>query len=174
MIRVIKRDGVVEPLRIERLRLCLWRVLRLYPHCRQEADTLSRAIVTYLTRRATRQVTSRAIFEMVLRSLRQTNHHAAAEALESHHRWRRAARRALTIIHDDGRRTGWDRCWVTEQIRRRWDVGRPAARTISSHLERELLGRRARITRRRVLDLIDRRVENFGLAPRCLLADAPA
>lgn len=174
MIRVQKRDGVVEPLRVERLRSCLWRVLRLCPHCRSEADQLSRAIVVYLRRRGVTTVSSRALFEMAVRSLRHTGHDAAADALESHHRWRRAARRALTVVHDDAHRTVWDRSWATEQIRHRWAVGRGAARAISSHLERELLGRRAEISRQAVLDLLDQRVEDYGLAPWCLLASAPA
>ena len=174
MIRVTKRDGVVEPLQVERLRSCLWRVLRLKRRRRVEADDLSRAIVVYLRRDGVTSVSSRALFEMVVRSLRHTNHDAAADALESHHRRRWRARRALVVVDADDRRTPWDRSWLTARIQHRWTVGRGAARAISSHLERELLGRRTTIARQSLLDLIDERVENFGLAPWCLMASAPA
>jgi hypothetical protein len=174
MIRVTKRDGVVEPLRVERLRLCLWRVLRSHPHCRTQADNISRAIVLHLRRTGVAAVSSRALFEMTLRCLRHTNHDAAADALERHARWRQNARRAMTIVHDDTHHTAWDRSWVTQQIQRRWDIGRPAARAISSQIEGELLGRRSEISRDAAVDLLDERVENYGLAPWCLLASASA
>lgn len=172
-IQVLKRSGITEPFRIDLLGLCMWRAM----HDRQgrfaQATQLAEAITIHLSRNGCHIVTSRALLEMALRALRQTHHDLAADALEAHHRRRRAARRSLILVHDAERRSHWDRDWLTEQIRRRWSVSRAAARAISAEIERELLGRDGPIARDAVLSMVDRRVEEYGLAPWCLLTSAP-
>lgn len=173
MIQVVKRDSSVEPLCVDRLRACLWRAMGPAGGRFSKAHHLSRAIQLYLHRTGAVEVSSRALFEMAVRALRLTRHDAAADALEAHSRRRRDARRSLKVVHDSGRRTRWDRSWLTAQIRTRWGVSGGAARAISAAIETELLDGRSLVERGRVLDLIDERVENFGLAPWCLLASAP-
>jgi len=174
MIQVLKRDCSVEPFRPERLRLCLYRAMGGTGGRFDEAHQLARAIGIYLRRARCRVATSRAVLEMAFKALRQTGHGDAAEALEAHHQWRRGARQRLVVAHPSGRRCAWDRSWVTEQIQHRWDVPRPVARTLSADIEGELLRRGGRIDRQTVLDLVDERVENYGLAPWCLMASAPS
>ncbi len=173
MIQVVKRDNAVDPLNADQLRGCLWRVMAPFGSPFARTHHLSRAIVLYLHKKSINSVTSRALFEMVVRALRQTRHAAAADALETHHRWRSDARRHLTVVHDNGQRTGWDRTWLVQQIQRRWDVSRPAARALSAGVEIDLLGGAGDVGRQRVLDLADERIENYGLAPWCLMASAP-
>ncbi len=174
MIQVLKRDCSVEAFRLERLRLCLLKAM--HGRCGHfgEAHQLARAVGIYLRRARCRVVTSRAILEMALKVLRQTGHHAAAEALEAHHRRRRAARGRLVVAHESGRQCAWDRSWVAEQLQHRWDLPRAVARTLSGDIERDLLDEGGSIARQTVLDLVDERVENYGLAPWCLMASAPS
>ena len=173
MIQVLKRAGEPEPFDRRRLRLCLWRAMRGGDAAFTHADRLSEAIGLFVGQRGCRVVSSRALLEMALRALRKTGRAAAGDALEAHSRQRQRARRQLTVVHDNGRRSRWDRHWVTQQVRHRWRIGRPAARAISAEIERHLLARGGEVSRDAVLDLVDERVENYGLAPWCLLASAP-
>ena len=170
MIQVLKRDGAVEPFSADRLRACLWRVLR----CGDQGNLLPRllceAIAIHLRRRGTAKVSSAALFEMALLALRETDQPAAADALEEHRRWRHQARRTLWLIGEDGRRRPWDRGWLTARLQSRWAISRPAARAIGGILESELLGQADPLPAQRLDDLIDERVENYGLAPWCLIA----
>ncbi|MFW6154424.1 MAG: ATP cone domain-containing protein [Planctomycetota bacterium] len=170
MIQVLKRDGAVEPFCVDRLRACLRRVLRPTG----QADTLPRllceAIAIHLRRRGTAKVSSAALFEMVLLALRETDQPSAGDALEAHRRWRHRARRALRLVDEDGRLRAWDRGWLTGRIQSRWALSRPAARALGAIIEAELLGRPGELSQRRIDDLIDERVENYGLAPWCLIA----
>ena len=173
-IHVLKRAGAAEPFSVEKLRLCLWRAMG----CRLErlcpAHHLAEAVAVYLRRNGRRAVTSGALFEMAIRALRQTGHDDAVDALEAHHGRRMAARRRLVLVHPTGRRSRWDRNWLTEQIRHRWDVGRGAARVLSGTIEEDLLPCDGPVARQTVLDLAGRRVAEYGLRPECLLASVPA
>lgn len=173
-IRVLKRAGTTEGFCAERFRSCLWRVMQPFGGRFQQADALADAVVLYLRRAGCRIVTTRALLEMALRVLRKTDHGPAADALAARHRWRRAARRRLLVAHENGRQCPWERHWVTQQIQRRWAVTRSAALAISADIEHELLAGESPVRRQTVLDLIDERVENYGLAPWCLLASAKA
>ncbi len=172
-IQVLKRDGAVAPFSPDQLRLCLWRAMAAHRGQFAQAGHLAEAIVLYLVGVKAPAITSRALLEMALQALRQTNHAAAADALETHHRWRLAARRRLTVLHRADRRSEWNRQWLTEQAQRRWDLSRAVARALSAQIEAELLGEGGEVRRQKVLDLLDERVENYGLAPWCLMASAP-
>ncbi len=170
MIQVLKRDGAVEPFNLDRLCACLRRVLRPADPTDVLPRLLCEAIGIYLRRRGTTKVSSAAVFEMTVLALREIDQDAAADALEAHRRRRRRDRRALWRVDDNGRRTPWDRGWLTGRIQTRWSLSRPAARALGAIIEDELLGRPGAITSARLDDLIDERVENYGLAPWCLIA----
>ena len=174
MIRVLKRDSSTEPFDSNKLRLSLWRAMKdcggkfTYAHC------LSQAIDIYLEQTHSTAVSSRAILEMAVRALRQTDQHAAAEVLETHHRWRQAARRRLTMVHESGQKSVWDRNWVTQQAEHRWSLSHGTARGISADIESELLPQGGEIRREQVLDRLDELVDQLGLAPWCLMASVPS
>jgi hypothetical protein len=173
-IHVVKRAGASEPFSVEKLRLCLWRAMACRAEMLLHAHYLAEAIALYLRRNRRRLVTSGALLEMAVRALDQTGLGDAAEALEAHHCRRLAARGRLVLVHSTGRRSRWDRNWLTEQIHHRWGVGRSAARALSAMVEDELLPFEGPVNRQAVLDLACRRVDEFGLGPECLLTSAPA
>lgn len=172
-IRVIKRDSSVEPFDTAKLRRCLWQAMQGHGGQFVQAHHLSQAIRTYLHLNRRQVVSSRALFEMAVRVLRQTNHDQAAEALEAHHRWRRTTRRRLIMVHETGQKSAWDRSWATEQIQRRWAISRGPARAISAEIECRMFARGGEVGRQAVLDCVDELVENYGLAPWCLMASVP-
>ena len=104
MIQVLKRDGAVEPFNTDRLRACLWRVLRPTRRGDGLPRLLCEAIAIHLRRRGATKVSSAALFEMTLLALRETDQAPAADALEAHRRWRQRARRTLRLVDEDGRR----------------------------------------------------------------------
>jgi transcriptional regulator NrdR family protein len=172
-IRVLKRDSSIEHFNIAKLRLSLWRALGADSESFLHADWLAHAIQGFLHYEGHRAVSSRALFEMAVRSLRCVERDDAGDALEAHRRVRRQRRDVLTILHEDGRRSRWDRSWVTAHLRQRWSLGRSAAKALSAQIEADLLARPGELARRAVLDRVDGLVEAFGLAPWCLLASAP-
>jgi hypothetical protein len=183
MVLVLKRGGGTEPFKLEKLRRCFWRALGGEGFTFQSAECLAQAVGIYLRREDRWRVSSRALLEIAIRALRQTGHDDAAKEVEWHHRHRLGARRRLKVTQParPGESTTteswafrWDRDWVTRQIEQRWDIGRAAAAVISADIESELLEKKSDIDRQALLDLIDERVEHYGLAPWCLLASMPA
>jgi hypothetical protein len=183
MVLVVKRGGGTEPFSPEKLRRCFWRALGGETDLFQSAECLSQAVGIYLKRENRWRISSRALLEIAIRALRQTGHDQAAKDLELHHRDRLGARRQLKVTQaaqpGESNSTNtwtfrWDRDWVTRQIEQRWQVSRTAAAVISADIEEELLSTQTQIDRQALLDLIDERVDHFGLAPWCLLASMPA
>jgi hypothetical protein len=183
MVLVVKRGGGTEPFKLEKLRRCFWQALGGEGCLFQSAQCLAQAVGIYLRREDRWRISSRALLEIAMRALRQTGYEDAASQLEGYHRRRLGARRRLKVTQAP--RPGelaasemwtfrWDRDWVTRQIEQRWAVGRPAAAVISADIESELLENKSHIDRQALLDLIDERVEHYGLAPWCLLASMPA
>lgn len=177
-IHVVKRDGTRELLDRRKLRLSLWRAMQHHGSHFSQAECLSQAVQTYLTRSRCRTVSSRALFEMVVRVLRQTGHEPAAETLERHQRQRSAARRRVYVLDSAGRRRPWSRSWVAREVMQRWALSHAAGRAISAEVERQVLtdgtGHASRqLSADHVLDRADQLVEEFGLAPWCLLASVP-
>ncbi len=118
-----------------------------------------------------------------MRALTQTGYGNAAQSLESCHQHRTEARRQLQITRPTGAggpddqeywAIPWDRDWVTRQIERRWDISAAAAAALSADIERDVLNGPQTVDRHALIDLIDERVDNFGLAPWCLLATMPS
>jgi hypothetical protein len=178
-ILVVKRGAWTEPFQLEKLRLCLWRALGGDGESFQSAQCLAQAVGIYLKREKRWRISSKALLEIAVRALTQTGYTDAAKRLEDCHQQRLVARRGLQITQAKGPGENsandcwvfrWDRNYVTRQIEQRWEVGHAAAAVISADIEDELLDGRPRIDRHELMDIIDERVDSFGLAPWCLLA----
>ena len=171
-VRVLKRTGAMELFDSARLRLSIWRAMQGKADLFDHADHLAEAIGVYLRRNGCHLVTSRALLEMALRALRQTDCPEAADALEAHARRRYERRQQLTLAHPHGR-TRWDREWLTGQIAHRWDISLGAARALSAQIEEELLQRGGCVDRDAALELVDQRIAAYGLASHCPLMTMP-
>ncbi len=172
-IHVLKRDNSTEPLAPAKLRLCLWRGLSGSGGRFEQAQWLTDAIAAHLRRAGQPTISSGALFEMAVNALRATGHRSAAAAVEAHHQWRQRARRSLAVRNELGLATAWDRGWLTDTLADRWALSRPTARALSGILEDDLLGSIDELPERALLDRADELIEQFGLAPWCLLASAP-
>lgn len=171
-IQVVKRDGDLEPFSLGKLRGCLLRALTCTPNGQAIVEPIARAIQLHLHKRKLTFISSRMLLTLVLRALRHTGNESAAERLEAHHSRRQQRRAAVHIVGPTGRRTGWDKSAFAKIIHRRWDVSPAAARAMAAGVEQDVLAAGKDLTELELIDLADDRVEQFGLAPWCLLTNA--
>jgi hypothetical protein len=173
-VRIIKRDGCIESFNRLKLRRAFGRAIggddALFL-----ADLLSSAVAFYLRRRRLRCVTSAALLEMALTSLRAAALRDAAAAMEQRH-WQRAElRRHLAVRHEHGAATAWSKQWLVQQARSQWHLSRPLCRILAGQVEESLLGRwrhrlstsdrsRRRIDRSGVLAMLEQAAAEYGLA----------
>lgn len=163
-IRVMKRDGSVEDFDAAKLAAAMWRAMRhtnaKYTHARQLAE----AIETYLLRRDYTCVSTRALFEMAVKSLHYVGLPRAAGRIEKHRDWRDQRRRQFRIRHDDST-TFWDKSWLCKLACRSWHVSHSVGRIIAGRIEHEILaGDRFILGRHEVLDLLNHNMAAYGLA----------
>lgn len=164
-IRVSKRDGSEEGFDRLKLASSMWRAMRLTDGQYRDACELASAIELYMERRGRRRVGSNVLFEMALKVLRRCRLGKAAGAMERHRWCRQKARARLRLRHEGGEVTEWEKAWLAEWARRSWLVSRTTARILAAEVEAELLaGSRLHVDRREALDLLDRRVSEYGLA----------
>jgi len=164
-IRITKRDGTHEAFDRRKFAGALWRAMDGRGGCPELADHLAEAVELYLRCRSRRRTSSAALFEMAVRVLRAVHLPAALEAFERHQVRRADRRRRLTLHHDNGKVTLWDKSWLAEHARRSWNVSRTTARIIAGHIEAELLRRRlAMVTREDVVAMLNAQMAQFGLA----------
>lgn len=166
MIRVLKRDGGVEDFRAEKLAAAMWRAMVESDAGRySDARDLALAVEIFLDRSDRPCVSSAAIFEMIVKVLRRAHLGPVAAAMEAHHAWRGCRRRGMAIRHEDGRLSLWDKTWLCEMALRSWNVGRETARIIVGRIERELLlGDHGTMARAELIDRLNSRMSEFGLA----------
>ena len=164
-IRVLKRDGSVEPFDLARLAGAMWRAMPGTPGRYRDARPLAEAVCLYLKRCRLRCVSSAALLEMCLQVLRRVGLGEAAVAMETHRAARRTLRRTLRIRHEAGSATLWDRTWLAELAERCWGLPPSAARLLAGQFERELLAERPReLPREEVLARLNRCAGAWGLA----------
>jgi hypothetical protein len=164
-IRVIKRDGSEEPFDARKLGASMTRAMRGIGGGRYPADQLAEAIEIYVRRNGWRRVPSAAVFEMTVKALGCAELAEAGRAMEAHRAARQAGRRRLRVRHDDGQVTQWDKAWLGELARRSWYVSRSTGRLLAGQIEAELVSRGlAEIARQDVLEMLNRRVAEYGLA----------
>lgn len=164
-IKVRKRDGSVEAFDLLKLGAVLGQGLQRTGGTPRLGRDLARAVHLYLQRNRREVVTSKAIFEMAVKALRRVCMGEAAEVLELHRTLRAVRRPLLRIRHAEGRLTGWEKSWVAAMAQRIWCVSRRTARILAADVELYLLPSEDRVVdRQEVVDLLNRRVAEFGLA----------
>jgi hypothetical protein len=165
IISVVKRDGSVEPFDEAKLAGALRRGMDRRDDSQAQVENLARALGLYLRRLRRPRVSSTAIFEMVLKALRRVKMGDRAEMIELHRTLRRVRRRLLRVRHDDGQVTQWDKSWVVCLAERLWGLSRRTARILAGEVELDLLPQEeCEIPRRDVVDALNRRVVEWGLA----------
>ncbi|MCD4825596.1 MAG: hypothetical protein K8S55_13455 [Phycisphaerae bacterium] len=164
-ITVRKRDGRTEGFDVEKLAGSLWRGLQPAGGAYRDARELALAIRIYLHRKRRRSIPSAAIFEMGLKVLRRVRRGPAAELLELHRTLRTVRRRLLRISHDDGNVTQWDKSWAANLAVGIWQISPATARIIAGEIELDILPcEETEISRRSLLERLNRRVAEYGLA----------
>ncbi|MFW6133752.1 MAG: hypothetical protein ACOC8F_07630 [Planctomycetota bacterium] len=139
-IQVVKCGGELERFDAARFAAALHRAMRTAGQGRyDEARQLALAVKIYLQRSQRAYVPSAAVFEMGVRVLRRVGLHAAGEAMEVHRLWRRSRRARLRIVHAGGKRTLWDKDWLSELAQRTWGLARRTGRILADEVEAEML-----------------------------------
>jgi hypothetical protein len=165
MIRVVKRDGGIEPFDEAKLAGSIWRGLSGGGACHEAAWHLARAIKTYLIRAGKRRATSAAIFEMVARILRRVDLGGSAGRLEAHRVARNLFRRRLRIRHEGGQITFWDKSWLAQLACRGWLLMPGTGRIVASMVEARLMDRHERqLSREQIVEMLNEEVSWLGLA----------
>ncbi len=164
-IRVIKGDSTEEPFDARKLAASMFRAMegrrgRLY-----DAVQLSIAIGIYLKRSSLLTVTSDALSEFAVKVLRRCRLSEAASAMEDFRQRRRIRRTRLAVRHEGGKVTMWDKGWLSSWAQSSWLLSRTTSRILAGQVERELLDSEAIVVSRlEVLDMLNRRVAEYGLA----------
>lgn len=165
MIKVTKRDGSVEDFDVAKLGGTLGRGFKRVGGDISDARELARAIEIFLIRGKRYDISSAALFEMGLKALRHVKMNDAAELLELHRTLRTIRRRLIRVRHEDDKLTMWDKSWLVELGIRMWGVSRTTARILAGEVENEIISKDCpEIPREQILDLLNRRVAEFGLA----------
>ena len=164
-IRVVKADESVELFDVRKLAVGMYRAMHGEEASYEQALSLAEAVEIYLRRRGKRRVSSSAVFEMVLRSLRYVDLTGAAEAAEAYRDWRKTLRKQLRVMHDGRNITLWDKGWLCEFACRSWHISRATARILAGKAEMKLLrSNESIVTRQAVTELLNRLMSEYGLA----------
>lgn len=164
-IRVLKRDGSTERFDARKLSLMLWRGMQRTEADFHHARQLSEAIEVFMLRNGRMCVSSAAVFEMAIKSLKCIKLSEAIDAIESHRAWRNRRRRCVRVRHEDGRTTLLDKTWLCELARRSWFLMPETSRIIAAEVEGRLLsGTRLIVPRNDVLRMLNAAVMEFDLA----------
>ena len=164
-VRVIKSDSTEEPFDARKLAASMFRAMqgrrgRLY-----DATQLSVAIGIYLKRSSLLTVTSDALSELAVKVLGRCRLSEAASAMEDFRQRRRIRRTRLAVRHEGGKVTMWDKGWLSSWAQSSWLLSRTTSRILAGQVERELLdGEAIVVSRLDVLDMLNRRVAEYGLA----------
>ena len=164
-IQVRKRDGNCEPFQRSKLAGAIWRAMEHTRGRPEDARSLAEAIELHLRRTDRRRISSKGLFEMVLKVLRKIHLPDAAGILETHHLSRTALRQGLLVYHGPGKVTLWDKSWLGRYASRAWQLSPATGRILAGQVEAEILaGGMALVTRVQVLRKMNECVAAFGLA----------
>ncbi|MCK5113369.1 MAG: hypothetical protein KAR11_01250 [Phycisphaerae bacterium] len=165
MIEVQKCDGSMEAFDVAKLTGMLRKGMYRMGIPSHDAEDLGMAVEIYLRRTQQYVVTSSAVFEMGLKTLRHVAMDDVAEVLELTRALRAARRRVLRVRQDDGRLIAWDKSWLAELGGRMWCLSPNCARIMAADVEQRLLEvETVEISRYEVLEMFNRCVFEFGLA----------
>lgn len=164
-VRVIKRDGGVELFCEAKLAGAIWRAIQATGGRYRDANDLAQAIGIFLKRSGRRCVSSAVMLEMVLKVLNRAELAQAAQAMEAHRDWRAIRREQLRVLYADGKSACWDRRWLEELAVRSWNIDPTTARILAGQIENDLLcGQMSSVSRQEVLDRLNTRMAELGLA----------
>jgi len=164
-VQVRKRDGSVEDFNTHKLAAAIWRAMAGSCGRYGDACDLATAIRIYLDRTGRVEISSAALFEMVVKVLRRVRMNHAAGLLEAHRSRRAEARDRITVLDGRGRRLPWDKTALAAAVQQSWNLSRTTARILAGRLEsRFLLGRRRTVRRTTLIARLNALVAEFGLA----------
>lgn len=164
-VRVLKADGRSESFDTFKLAGAMYRAMRGSRGSFREAQDLASAIEIYLQRGSFQCISSAAVFEMTLKVLRQVGMREAAAAMESHRSRRESCRKRLRLRHEGDRVTMWNKGWVCDLAGRIWNLSPASSRIIATEVENALMDAAVTaVSRSMVIDLLNARVAEFGLA----------
>jgi hypothetical protein len=165
-IRVAKRDGTFEPFDRAKLASAIHKVMRDEQHGFSDASELALAIDIYLHQQGWSTVSSAAVFEMLLKTLRKIGLDLPAAMVDTHHTWRARRRKHMKISYADGQITAWDKGWLVKLICSSWRLGRTTGRVLAGHIETQLMEADAigLIDRSDLIERVNSVVAAYGLA----------
>lgn len=179
-IRVIKRDGSIEPFAIAKMLNCIRNGLAATgDSCGLDmsaAGGLAEAVFEYLTSSFRRSpVPSRHIAELVELVLSQTGHGTASLAIREHTASRELRRRRLMVASarpSDGRivQHRWSKSLLVRHLRRQHHLDVPIARMIAGRVEQLLFNCGLRVvTSGLIREMARSELLAWGLAPGALV-----
>lgn len=173
VLKIVKRDGAIEPFQLSKLRRCLAVVMREGGFDERLADALARAVAMTLQDWKKRTLpTSEHIFRCCVTVLRETEMGEVADRLEAH-RTARAARIATVTVFDPQRpdrgAVRWRKAAVVKELENDYGISRSVARMLASDIEQRVVGLDYRvISWVLVREVIKAEVDAWGLGDSAL------
>lgn len=163
-IRVLKRDGTVEPFDARKLAGTMWRAMQGTEGRYEDACQLALAMAIYVSREPAKVISSGAIFEMAEKVLARVSLAEAAKTLRAHRSETHAWRRAMRVRHFDGKVTYWDKAWLSELACKSWYLMLSTGRIVAAEIEDKLrCANREIVSRGELVEMVNRRVTELGL-----------
>jgi len=165
-IRVLKRDRTAEEFDEPKLAGAMWRAMGSSDKGRYlDAADLAAAIGIYLRRNRCECISSAAVFEMTVRVLRKVGMEIVARSFEDARFERERRRTLVSIAHEGGQVTRWDKSWLARLGGQSWKLQRSSARIMAGIVESQVLAGEARlVTRGDLVERFSELVAQFGLA----------
>jgi len=164
-IQVCKSDSTEEAFDVRKLAGSMFSAMQETRGRHYDATQLAIAIGLYLGQTSWLTVTSDALAELAVKVLSRCRLPEAAEAMTEYRRARTIGRSRLQVRQEGGQVTMWDKAWLSSWAQRSWLVSRNTGRILAGQVERELLeSGLAEVSRLDVLDMLNRRVAEYGLA----------
>ena len=164
-IQVCKSDSTEEAFDVRKLAGSMFVAMRETRGRHYDATQLAIAIGLYLEQTSWLTVTSDALAELATKVLNRCQLSDAASAMAEYRRNRIIGRGRLHVRQEGGQVTMWDKAWLSLWAQRSWLVSRNISRILAGQVERELLDSGAtEVSRLDVLDMVNRRVAEYGLA----------
>jgi len=171
-IRVIKRDGGIEPFNLGKLTAAIWAAMHAREGDYYDARELAAAVMLYAQRLGWPCITTAAVFEVALKVLRRMRLKRTARAFEAYRQLRRSRRKRLRLVHKGGEVTCWDKSWLAQVACKSWRLQPATGRILAAYVEKRLLSRHERwVSRGEALDLLNEEVVHHGLASAVPLAE---
>lgn len=164
-IQVCKSDSTEEAFDVCKLAASMFIAMQETRGRHYDATQLAIAIGIYLRRSSWLTVTSEALAELAAKVLNRCQLSEAGSAMVDYRRNRAIRRSKLQVRHEGGSVTMWDKAWLSSWTQRSWLVSRNTSRILAGQVEGELLeSGDSEVSRLDVLDMLNRRVAEYGLA----------